>query len=280
MAQNKQEIRSRIRSVQSTKKITNAMELMATSKLKKQKELMLANKEYAEYLKDTVQRILQNVEFVENAFLETRTEGNPITIFFTSDMGLCGGYNVNLFRLLEEELPADSPIIVVGKRGYPWLLNRKYNVINSLTGSDDITFTQLKKLTNQAIEMYLNKEVSCIQVLYSKFVNSISFEPTLVKLLPVEKDQDFSSEHHTETIFEPNANAVLNDLVPMYLRSLVYSYWIETKTSEQASRRLAMETATDNAQELIDQLLLQYNRARQAAITQEITEIVAGADAL
>ena len=280
MAQGKQALKSRIRSIQATKKITGAMEMIATGKLQKQKNLMQQNREYAEYLKDTVQQILADNGNIENVYLKQTEDTKPLTIIFTSDLGLCGGYNTNMLRFMKDQVNSDDPIILVGIKGISWLRKNKYQVSNKAIGSDGISFVELSKIANQALEMFRKKEITSIRIVYTKFVNSIRFTPEIVTLLPVKKEEVELNKTSIETLFEPNANEILNDLIPMYVRSLLYSFWLETKTSEQASRRLAMENATDNATELIDALVLQFNQARQAAITQEISEIVAGADAL
>lgn len=282
MAQGKQALKSRIRSVQATKKITKAMELVATSKLQKQKNMMEANREYASYLKDTVSQILTDNEGVENVYLRHPAEDtNPYTILITSDLGLCGGYNSNELRFLAEECSADSELFVLGSKGLPWLNNRNFNVVNELIYSDDVTYNDLAKIMGDILDRYASGEITSINIVYTKFVNSVTFTPTKVRLLPAEKlENDTKKGSHIETLFEPNPSAILNDLIPMYVKSMFYSYYLETKTSEQASRRMAMENATDNATEIIDTLTLKYNQARQAAITQEITEIVGGADAL
>ncbi len=279
----KQEIKSRIRSVQSTRKITKAMELVATSKLQKQKKMMEANKEYAGYLKNTVSQILADSENVENVFMRKITEDtNPYTILITSDMGMCGGYNSNVLRFLQDEGNPENELYVLGLKGRPWLNNRNYNVVNTTVASDSVSFATLSNIMSDALDRYVKGEITSINVMYTKFVNSVTFNPTNVRLLPADQSE-FSRDPnaaHVETLFEPSPSAILNDLIPMYAKSMLYSYYLETKTSEQASRRMAMENASDNATEIIDTLTLKYNQARQAAITQEITEIVGGANAL
>ena len=282
MAQGKQALKSRIRSVQATKKITKAMELVSTSKLQKQKNMMEANREYASYLKDTVSQILADNQGVENVYLRKVTEdSNPFTILITSDLGLCGGYNSNELRFLAEEGNKNQQLYVLGSKGIPWLRNRNYNIVNELKYSDGVDYNELSKIMGDVLARYAAGEITSINIVYTRFVNSVTFTPTKVKLLPVEKMEYQKKEtSYVETIFEPSPSAILNDLIPMYVKSMFYSYYLETKTSEQASRRMAMENATDNATEIIDTLTLKYNQARQAAITQEITEIVGGADAL
>lgn len=279
MGQGTQALKNRIRSIQATKKITSAMKLIATSKLKKQKALMEKNKDYAFYLKDTLAKILAQ-EHLENEYLVVKEDTAPCTIFFSSDLGLCGGYNANMLKLIEKEISTEESLFVVGAKGKPWLKAHDYKIVNEFINSDTINFQDLSKLANQVLEMYRKQEITSIRILFTRFVNSMSFMPEIVKLLPVEKEEREADKSYVETIFEPNADEILNDLIPMVVRSLVYSYWLETKTAEQASRRLAMESATDNAEDLIEQLVLEFNQARQAAITQEISEIVGGANAL
>lgn len=279
MAQGKLAIKARIRSVDSTKKITKAMQLVASSKLKKQKEYMEENREYAYYLKETVADILSSLEYSKHPYLQ-KNEGRAVTIVFTSDMGLCGGYNANVLRMLEKEIGNQDDIIMLGTRGANWIHNRDFHVIQEETDLEDECYNELAMIADDLLEQYRNQEISAIHVLYTKFVNSVSFAPTLVTLLPVEEEVQSEKKTNAVTEFEPAGDKILDTLVPMYVRSLLYSYFLETKTSEQASRRMAMESATDNAEEIKETLELQYNQARQAAITQEITEIVGGVNAL
>lgn len=270
-------IKARIRSVDSTKKITKAMQLVASSKLKKQKQYMEENREYAHYLKVMTADIVSSLTLSNHPFL-TAQEGKTVTIVFTSDMGLCGGYNANVLRMLEKEIGKESQIIMLGSRGVNWIHHRDFDVLQEETDLDDDCYQELSLIAETLLERYRKHEISAIRVLYTKFVNSVSFEPTLTTLLPIEKEE--RSVQNAVTEFEPAGDKILDTLVPMFVRSLLYSYFLETKTSEQASRRMAMESATDNAEEIKASLELQYNQARQAAITQEITEIVGGVNAL
>ena len=276
MAQSKQAIKNRIRSINATKKITSAMELLANVKLQKHRNLMSKNSEYALVLKNTLGNIVASNPDIENKFIVKRTNDRHLVFVFSSDLGLCGGYNSNMMKTLES-IRADE-IILVGTHQYSWLVNRGYNVINDMVSSDSVNFNDLKRLANIAIEKYLNNEIGHIEVVYTKFINTVSFNSEVVELLPL-ADNDVKPSN-VETLFEPDCDTILNDLVPMMVHNLLYSLLLETKTSEQASRRLAMENATDNATELNDKLVLAYNQARQSAITQEITEIIGGADAL
>lgn len=280
MAQNKQALKGRIKSINATMKITSAMELIANSKLSKQREMMEKNRDYAKMLKETVSEILASNHGVDNQFLIEKKSTKKITFIFCSDLGLCGGYNSNMMKLASQVLNPEDPCVLIGTKSYRWLKMRNYNLINPLISSDSITFHELKDLVNEAIEMYKKDEVGGIQVLFTEFVNTVTFKPTMETLIPCLASESDLPSSHVETIFEPSPNQILDRLIPMMLQNVIYSVWMQTKTAEQASRRLAMENATDNANELNDALVLAYNQARQAAITQEITEIVAGADAL
>lgn len=279
MAQNRQALKSRIRSTQATMKITSAMELMSNSKLQRQRSMMEKNREYSTTLLKTLHHILSESDQVENKYLLKNDSETVLTIVFSSDLGLCGGYNVNMLRYATTFIKKEDPIIVIGSKGRNWLSTRGYNVVNEVIDSDAFDYVEASNMIEKALQQVLSKEIGKIQVVYTYFKNTVTFEPKLEVLFPVEKGQG-KLESKQEILFEPNADEILNTLIPMALKSTLYSLWMETKTSEQASRRLAMENATDNAEELKEKLVLQFNQARQAAITQEITEIVAGADSL
>jgi F-type H+-transporting ATPase subunit gamma len=282
MAENKQAIKARIKSINATMKITSAMKLIANAKLAKQRKAMEKNKEYAKVLKETVQEIISNNPNSENKYLVNKLSDQAITIIFCSDLGLCGGYNINMMKLAQQNLDKKDPVILIGNKQRTWLENRGYNIINKPIGSDNITYLEMKELVDIAINYYDSDEVSKIQVIYTEFVNTVTFESRLISLIPSDVDDDVvnsDEKAYVETEFEPSPDVILNYLIPMMIVNVTYSLWMQTKTAEQGTRRIAMENATDNAQDLNDKLLLRYNKARQSAITQEITEIVSGADA-
>lgn len=279
MAQGKQALKGRIRSVGATRKITSAMELIANAKLQKQRSQMEKNREYAATLRQIVSQILANNPESDCVYLQKNTSPRTLTFMFTSDMGLCGGYNANLLRFAQETLKPEDPLVLIGSKGRSTLAARGFNLVNEPQGSDNVTFYDFNDLADQALDQYVRQEIGRIQILYCRFANAVTFVPEILPLLPVAPMTREGREFKVETLFEPNADEILNSLIPMYIRSLLYSTHLQSKTAEQGSRRVAMESATDNADELIDTLTLQYNQARQAAITQEITEIVAGADA-
>lgn len=277
MAQ-KAAIKSRIKSINATKKITGAMELIATVKLQKERNRMLKNREYASVLKETLDGVLSRNIDVDNELLKEKDNPLKFFIVFCSDLGLCGAYNMNVFKFASNNIKKDDLVYVIGTSQYK-NFKQNFSVINDPVSSDEIDYTGIKKITALALNKYRNNEVGSIEVIYTKFVNNVTFETNMISLLPA-KAETKENTSNVELLLEPNPETILNDLIPMVIDNEVYAKLLESKTSEQGSRRFAMENATDNAEELTNDLLLAYNQARQAAITQEITEIVGGADAL
>jgi F-type H+-transporting ATPase subunit gamma len=284
MGQNSIALKRRIRSVRATKKITSAMELIATSKLQKQKHKMESNRFYAETLFSTFNRVLSQADLSESPFFKPSVGGKSCTIVFVSDMGLCGGYNSNILQSIRKHVAKEDYVFMIGAKERSNLKRHGYAIYGEIKHGDRLTYGQLTSVASSLVRAYLNHEISEIRVLYTRFVNTLTFEPTLINLLPfAPKDSEPSSssgELKQDVIFEPDPNTLIAQLVPMVINSMMYSFWLEAKTSEHAARRMAMDNATDNAEELIEELVLKFNQTRQAAITQEITEIVAGAEAL
>lgn len=279
MAGNKAAIKSRIKSINSTKKITGAMELISNVKLTKNRSLMLKNRAYAGALEDMVANMLSGEMISENDYLTTKDAKEKLYFVFTSDMGLCGGYNINIEKLIKETVSKDDYIIFIGNKSYASIKKLGYNIINEMTSSDTADYMLIKEYADMALDMYRLNKINSINVIYTCFVNNINFKVTVFSVLPGESKSEEKREYK-QIEFEPSADEILKDLIPMMVESQIYSKYLESKTSEHGNRRFAMENATDNANELTDNLLLAYNQARQAAITQEITEIVSGADAL
>ena len=277
MAGNKSAIKSRIKSVNSTKKITGAMELISNVKLSKNRNLMEKNRSYADALEEVVSSILSGEMIEENDYLTKKDAKQKAYFVFTSDMGLCGGYNINISKLVKENVSKDDYVYFVGNKFYDQLKTEGYNIINEQIGSDAVEYTIIKKYADNALQMYKENKISSINVIYTRFVNNINFKASVSCILP---GLNTTSKEFKQIDFEPNADEILVDLIPMMVESQIYSKYLESKTSEHGNRRFAMENATDNANELTEKLELAYNQARQAAITQEITEIVSGADAL
>lgn len=282
MASNMQSIKRRMKSVESTKKITKAMQLVATSKLRKTRNQLDELKPYYHLVQQTVAEILaSNQGNIDNPYLKTNEKGKTVYIVITSSLGLCGGYNANVFKTIASDVQDDDIVYMIGTKGASYLSHRNIDYREDyLHLNTSLDFKDVVRLVGELTTQYRKQEISKIKIIYTEFVNNLSFVPRVVTLLPVDVS-DFENIEVTSkyTVFEPSPNEVLNNLIPMYLQSVIYGYLVESVTSENASRRTSMENATDNAQELIDNLLLKYNQARQTAITNEISEIVAGANA-
>lgn len=279
-----QEIKRRIKSVESTKKITKAMELVATSKLRKTRNQLEQSKPYYTNVAQTVAEIFANckgnndsIYLVENKDIE-----KEVFIVIASSLGLCGGYNANIFKEIKGAIKPGDYVYSIGSKATSYLLknhqgvtDHKFDDLNTTFDFKDVT-----KLVAELTKMYREKEISKIKIVYTEFVNNLTFRPRIVTLLPVDpSDFDHIEISKKSTLFEPSPEEVLDSLIPMYLQAVIYGYIIESATSENAARRTSMENANDNADELTEQLLLKYNQARQTAITNEISEIVAGANA-
>ena len=277
-----QAIKSRIASVDSTKKITNAMQLVASAKLNKTKARMEANHEYAESLHELLSMVLAAAEKGHQKMKEDPSKPSFVFVI-TSDMGLCGAYNANLYKKLLKDFRDTDYLVMIGSHGLSWAKARGIKVWESLIDlNEDDAYEKLASETDRAIKLLEEGKIGAIKVLYTHYKNTLTFEPTMETLLPPKEPeiQDDRKKMKAVTEFEPNQEEMLDQLIPMITKSVLYSRFMESKTSEQASRRMAMESATDNAEELLNKLNLEYNRARQSAITQEITEIVGGANAL
>jgi F-type H+-transporting ATPase subunit gamma len=277
-------IKRRIKSVTSTRKITNAMGLVATAKLRKTKQSLEFNDMFREHFSKILNEVLDNNE-VENVYINGNNINKKLYIVLTSDSGLCGSYNVNILNKAAEEISKDrenSLIMAVGEKGVAYFNRFNYEVGAKFINLPDVPTTkEAKTIGNAAVEMYAKGEVGEINVIYMEFHAQNSQEIVVERLLPLkEKAYDFNNTNFGKYMkFEPNIDLLINNIFPMYIREKMLSYLIHSKTSEQAIRMMAMDGATKNANELLDKLKLQYNRMRQGAITQEISEIVGGAEA-
>lgn len=276
------DIRRRIRSVANTQQITKAMKMVAAAKLRRAQEKVITSRPYAGQIKDVLARLVQAQGNVSHPLLEKRPVRKIGYILMTSDRGLCGGFNANLIRmtrdLLGEQRDAQPALIAVGRKGSDYFGRRKANILSRFIGlGDSPDFNQAKKIAENIIGLYTSEEVDEVYLVYSKFISVLTQEPTLTKLLPIEPSEE---ESNVEYIFEPSPKQMMDQILPGYLESQVFSALLESKASEMGAKMTAMDSATENAKELIDKLTLAMNRARQAAITKEITEIVGGAAAL
>ena len=279
-----QEIKRRIRSVESTKKITKAMELVATSKLRKTRNQLEQSKPYYTNVALMTAEILANCKGDNDSvyLIENNDVKKDLYIFIASSLGLCGGYNANVFKEIKNVIKPDDYVYSIGSKATSYLTKNHQGITDSKYESLSTTFNfkDIINLVNELTRMYREKEIRKIKIVYTEFVNNLTFKPRIVTLLPIDPDDfDHIEISKKATLFEPSSQEVLDNLIPMYLQAVIYGYVIESSTSENAARRISMENATDNADELTEQLLLKYNQARQTAITNEISEIVAGANA-
>ena len=277
-----QEIKRRIRSVESTKKITKAMELVATSKLRKTRNQLEQSKPYYTNVALMTAEILANCKGDNDSvyLIENNDVKKDVYVVIASSLGLCGGYNANIFKEIKDVIKPDDYVYSIGSKATSYLTKNHQGITDSKYESLSTTFNfkDIINLVNELTRMYREKEIRKIKIVYTEFVNNLTFKPRIVTLLPIDPD-DFYHIEISITLFEPSSQEVLDNLIPMYLQAVIYGYVIESSTSENAARRISMENATDNADELTEQLLLKYNQARQTAITNEISEIVAGANA-
>lgn len=284
MAQSTKEIRSRIRGISSTMQITNAMELVSTAKLKRARVKLEKSRPYYNTVLENIRDILGLERNLKHPLLDNRELKNSLYIVVSADRGLAGGYNSSVIRLAEDAIKEnqhDSKLITIGSKARDYFKKRNYEVVDEFLGiSEEPDFYDARSIGEKALELYENKEVDEINIVFTSFVNTINQKPKLIKLLPSEEVKEESGNIRRVVEFEPSTEEVLSYLIPKYVQSSIYGALIEASASEQAARRLAMEAATENAEEMIDELNISYNRARQAAITMEISEIVSGADAL
>ena len=277
-----QDIRRRIKSVKSIQQITNAMNMVATSRLRKAKEAAVANKPYADKMAQVVSDIAANAGDFTHPLLEARQEGKKLILVMASDKGLAGAYASNAFKeaVAGIEDKSNTEIVAVGRKTDAFFRNRDYEVAKSYIGiSERPSYDNAKEIAVDLISRFVSGEVKEISMVYTRFVSAISCVPETVQLLPF-GNLAGQGGAHAEYIYEPDAQSVLGYMLPQYLVTTIYAALLQAAASELSSRMNAMSNATDNAQELIAKLDLHYNKVRQAGITREITEIVGGAEAL
>jgi F-type H+-transporting ATPase subunit gamma len=284
MAKGMREIKRKIKSVQNTKQITKAMEMVAAAKLRRAQEAAQNARPYADTLKEVVANIAAGSKGVKHPMLQSRAINKTGYLIITSDRGLAGGYNANVLRNLirtiaERHTSTDQYcLFVVGRKGRDYLRRRNLPIVEVVTGlPDNPTFADIKHVASLAVSQFADGTFDELYIHYNQFINAITQRAVEKRLLPLD---DVSSEKQvTSYEYEPSAEEVLEVLLPKYTETLIYSAVLDGKASEFGARMTAMGNATKNATKLIQTLTLTYNRARQAAITQEITEIVAGANA-
>ena len=276
------DIKGRIKSVSGTMQITKAMELVATSKLRRAREKIESSRPFHTIIKEAIDGI-EASEDIKNSVWSEKTEGKkPLYIVIAGDRGLAGGYNANIFRLVSYLSEGkDAKILPIGKKSLDYYTHRDANIFSRSFGQvADVHVGDALGLAEEICRGYLAGEYDKVIMVYTKFVSMISQSPVYEEILPLDGETCGKSHVGTEPIYGGDPEEILNNIIPQYVGGVIYSAVCEALASESAARRTAMNAANKNASEIIDSLVLKYNRARQAVITQEITEIVSGSEAL
>ena len=280
---NLKEIRNRISSVSSTMQITSAMKMVSAAKLKKAQDAITAMRPYSDKLTQMLVNLSSSVDF-ENVYLSPRKVKNKLVVCVTSNRGLCGAFNSNVIKKCTEIANSSDEsvsFLCIGKKGAD-ILSKNYNVVQTNNEIfDDLTFENISAIAEKLMSMFLNKEFDSVQIVYNKFKNAATQIVIQEQYLPIENnDSEYDQKESSDYIFEPSQVEIISELIPKSLKTQLYKSIRDSYASEHGARMTAMHKATDNATELRDQLKLTYNKARQAAITNEILEIVGGAEAL
>ena len=283
-----QEIRSQIASIQNTQKITKAMEMVAASKMKKAQDQMIKARPYADKISNVISHLAHAHPEYTSEFFASRKVKKKGYIIISSDRGLCGGLNNNLFKLVVETIEEDNKsdikpaFSLIGSKATSFFQRMGGDVMaQTVQLGDKPQIEQVLGLIKSTIDSFISGEIDQVYLVYNKFLNTVSQEPILQKVLPIQTEvKDVNYDHYWDYLYEPDAETVLESLFTRYIESLVYRGLVENLACEQASRMVAMKAASDNATDLTAELQLIYNKNRQAAITQEISEIISGAAAL
>ena len=277
------DIKRRKSSVQSTQQITKAMKLVSTVKLQRAKGRAEKTKTYFSCMYDTVVSMLSRAGDINHPFLKAGSSPKKAIIVITANRGLAGGYNSNIVKLVKNsDLKKEDVIIYpIGSKGRDALARLGYEIREDYSDViDEPIYADAMKISNKVLEAFAAGEIGEIYVAYTGFKNTVTHVPTLLKLLPIKVEDERSTEDKAVLEFEPETEEAIDLIIPKYITSLVYGAMIESVASENGARMQAMDSATSNADEMINHLSLLYNRARQSSITQELTEIIAGAEAI
>ena len=284
------DIRRRIKSVKNTRQITKAMELVAASKMKKAQDMAVAGREYAYLLADILASVSSRLTEINHPLLQPREIKTRGILVLSTDKGLCGPLNSNLFRMIAE-IKEPAKFVSVGRKSTQFLGRTKRPLIADFAISDAVNFRDVLVVAEFMVQQFLDGEIDTLEVLYPRFINTLVQEPIRVQLLPLPdlkemvrnlrkavsrgKEVKELPSDDRQMLFEPDLRSLLNSILPLYVNRELYQFALNAKASEHSARMVAMKTAKDNASKLLDDLTLEYNKARQAAITQEILEIAA-----
>jgi len=281
------EIRNKIKSVENTRKITKAMEMVAASKMRKAQDRMRAARPYGEKIRRVAGNLSHALTEYRHPFLVNREQASVGLILVTSDKGLCGGLNSNLLRVAVTKMKEFESqgkklqATCIGNKGFGFMQRSGAKIVSHVTGLGDTP--HLEKLIGPVkvqLDAYMRGEIDALYIGYTRFINTMKQEPVFEKLLPLSGDAVGSAKTKWDYVYEPDAKSVIDDLLIRYVEALIYQAVAENMASEQSARMVAMKSASDNAKTVIGDLKLVYNKARQAAITKELSEIVSGAAAV
>lgn len=285
---NMRDIRRRIKGVKNTRQITKAMQLVAASKMKKAQDHAKSGRAYSLLLADMIDSLYNNGEAVGGTFFGDRKVKTRGVIVVGTDKGLCGGLNSSLFRYIQD-IEGEVKFVSVGKKVKQFLSASQRNLIADFEVTDKVPFNEVRVVVEFMLKAYVEGEIDTVEVVYTQFVNTLVQEPERISILPLGDLTEMraklrdrygdevgeSAKDDREILFEPNASSMTEKIASLFIKQQIYQLILEAKASEHSARMVAMKAATDNASKLVDDLTLQYNRARQAAITQEILEIAA-----
>jgi F-type H+-transporting ATPase subunit gamma len=278
------DIRRRIKSVKNTAQITKAMQMVASAKMRRAQQVAVAGRPYAELMNSVLASVSAGAGDFTHPLMEKREGSRRAVILISTDKGLCGALNTNLLREAAR-LPKETAFVTAGRKASQYIARTKRELVAEFTYKDNPQFSEARAISKFAQELFLDGKVDAVDVLYTNFINTLTQKPTLAQLLPIGELRAVSSdvsgdnapqklgEGKAEYLFEPDAGAVLGNLLPHYLSFVVYQYLLEAKASEHSARMVAMKNATDNAKQIIKDLTLEYNKLRQANITKELLEI-------
>lgn len=284
------DVRRRIKSVKNTRQITKAMELVAASKMKKAQDMAVAGREYAYLLADILGSISTRLSDVNHPLLKPREVKTRGILVLSTDKGLCGPLNSNLFRMIAE-IKEPAKFVSIGRKSTQFLGRSQRPLIADFSLDDSVPIRDVLVVAEFMVEQFLDGEIDTVEVFYPRFINTLIQEPAQAQLLPLPdlkemvrqlrkaasrgKDVRESPSDDRQMLFEPDLGALLSSILPLYIKGQLYQFALNAKASEHSARMVAMKAANDNASNLLDDLTLEYNKARQAAITQEILEIAA-----
>lgn len=278
MAGNMKEIKQRIRSVESTRQITKAMELVASSKLRHAKERADAARPRFVKLQEMIGEMAAHAGKTDSIYMKRREELPTLFLVIAGDRGLAGGYNGNIFKLAQSEMQENDWVTPVGRKACEYFMKRPYHLHGHYAEiAEHLSYGEAGELAKRLLEPFCKGEVGEVRLLYTRFLSPLTQQPQSIRLLPLEAGETTGSQVLTE--YDPSPEAVLGQVVPLYFSWILYGGIAESFASEQAARRTAMDAASKNAGDMIDELSLKFNRARQGAITQEINELIAGSTA-